>query len=111
MKSLADILFFSAGVCLLAHIALCFVLQWRLRDQEGLIQRLFSIPNEVLLKGSSIDLRLLRARYYLPFSRLDLGNARLDALDRIFLIAARVTGFMVPAGSLMFFIVPFIQAS
>lgn len=111
MKSLADILFFSAGASLLAHIALCFGLLWRLRDKKDLIQRLFAVPNEVLLKGSDIDIRLLRARYYLPFARLDLGNVRLDVLDRFCLVAARITGFMVPACSLMFFVVPVIQTS
>jgi hypothetical protein len=111
VKSLPDILFFFAGVCLLAHMVLCFMLLRRLREQKDLIQRLFAVPNEVLLKGSDIDVKLLRARYYWPFARLDLGNEQLDVLDRCYLLAARITGFMMPACSVMFFAVQFIQAS
>lgn len=111
MDVLLDVSFFVAGVSLLAHLGLCIWLQRRLRAREDLLQELFAIPNEGVTRGRNIGIRLLRARYYLPWARPALRNSQLDALDRIVLAAGKMTGLAVPIACLTFFIVSFVQAA
>lgn len=111
MDTILDTLFFVAGACLIAHIGLCIWLQRRLKVREDLLQELFSIPNEVVTRGGNVSVRLLRARYYLPWVRLALRNPQLDSLDLIVLAAGRMTGLIVPAACVAFFILSFVQAT
>ena len=111
MDVLLDVLFFVAGICLLVHIGLCLWLQRRLRNREELLQELFAIPNEIVAGGRHVGVRLLRARYYLPWVRLAPHNSQLDALERILLAAGKMTGLIVPMGCLAFFILSFVQAT
>lgn len=111
MNALLDGLFFIGGGSLLAHFAVCTWVRSRLSDHHDLLRALFAIPNEVLLRGSGIELRLLRARYYLPWVRVPLNDVQLDLLDRIALSLARVTGLVVPTALLAFFVAAFVQAS
>jgi hypothetical protein len=111
MDVLLDTFFFVAGVCLLVHIGLCIWLQRRLRAREDLLQELFAIPNEAVTRDGNVGVRLLRARYYLPWVRPALHNFQLDSLDRIVLAAGRITGLVVPIACLTFFILSFVQAA
>jgi hypothetical protein len=84
------VLFFAAGACLIAHFAFCAILQQRLRGRDDAFREFFAIPNEPLIRGGNVEIRLLRARYYLPWTR---SKAELDAMDRTILAAAQLTGF------------------
>jgi hypothetical protein len=96
---------------LLAHIGLCVGLQWRLRDRTDLLRELFAVPNEALTRGSNTGIRLLRARYYLPWVHVAGGKAQLDTPERMTLLVARMTGLFVPVACLVFFVGSFVQAT
>jgi hypothetical protein len=84
MYTLMDMLFFAAGILLLAHLIFCVVAARRLIDHGGAISQLFGTSNR--------SVRLLRVRYYLPWIRLDLGP--LSPIARILVFATRLTGFL-----------------
>lgn len=111
MDVFLDALFFVTGVCLLAHIGICIWLQRRLRDREDLLQKFFAMPNEIVTRGRNAGVRLLRARYYLPWVRPAPNNSQLDVLERILFAAGKMTGLVVPMGCLAFFILSFVQTA
>jgi hypothetical protein len=111
VNDLLDGLFFAGGGCLHAHLGICSWAQRRLSDHEDLRRRLFAIPNEILMRDSGVEVRLLRARYYLPWVRISLGDVQLDSLSRIALTLARVTGLVTPIALLAFFVASFVQAA
>src|SRR5205823_1383082 len=103
-----DLLFVLAGVALLAHVALCALLQRRLREERNVLHELFATPNQALLGSSSF--RLLRARYYLPWQGVPATIRSLDAGSRAILAVTRVTGLLVPTCSLAFLGLSMVQA-
>ena len=107
MNALIDALFEIAGMTMLGHLALCVVLQWRLRSQENIVLELFAVPNSLLSKG--IGPRLLRTRYYWPWTKFNLVES-LEVRDQIILVAARVTGLFVPIALLAFLAMSILQA-
>jgi hypothetical protein len=109
MDTLMDTLIVVAGIALVSHVALCVVLQRRLREHEDVLKELFAIPNSRLSEG--VGVRLLRVRYYLPWAKSGLDSSRIDAVSRTVLVAARVTGLVVPIALLAFLATPFLQAS
>ena len=107
MDTLMDSLIVVAGASLIGHVALCVVLQWRLRDRQDVIQELFAVPNRRLSKG--VGVRLLRVRYYLPWMRPAVNSSLIDGVSRTILVAAKATGLIVPIALLAFLSVPFLQ--
>jgi hypothetical protein len=107
MDTLMDVLIVVAGAALVGHVALCVVLQWRLREHEDVIKELFAIPNNVLSKD--VGVRLLRVRYYVPWVRFRFDASRIGPVNRTVLVAARVTGLIVPIALLAFLSAPFVQ--
>jgi hypothetical protein len=95
-----DLLLVIGGSALLAHAVLCQLLQRRLRDRSDLLQALFAIPNEAILKDSSF--RLLKARYYLSLHMLPEEVRSLDHTSRTILTLARLTGLLMPVCLLTF---------
>ena len=108
MSSAMDLLFFIAGSALLAHIALCLLLQNRLTGNTAALNELFASPNERLIKKSSF--RLLRVRYYLAW-RLTPQSLQVMSLGhRVLFTFAKMTGLLVPICSLGFLALSAIQA-
>jgi hypothetical protein len=92
--------FFAGGVVMLAHIALCALLVRGLADNGAAKEALMAIPNRPLAPTSSI--RLLRARYYLPWQSLPPTLNQLDPWTRRILQAARISGLLFVASMLGF---------
>src|ERR1700692_539397 len=95
-----DLLLVIGGSALLAPAVLCQLLQRRLRDRSDLLQALFAIPNEAILKHSSY--RLLKARYYLSLHMLPEEVHSLDQTSRTILTLAKLTGLLMPVCLLAF---------
>jgi hypothetical protein len=92
--------FFAGGVAMLAHIALCALLVRGLADNGAAREALMAIPNRPLAPTSSI--RLLRARYYLPWQSLPPTLNQLDPWTRRILQAARISGLLFVVSMLGF---------
>jgi hypothetical protein len=107
MEALMKNLFSVAGVALFGHIVFCSALRLRLCDRDDVIRELFAVPNSFITGG--VGPRLLRLRYYLPWREPAADSLEGDALSRILLFCASVTGLTVPIAFLAFFIVPFIE--
>jgi hypothetical protein len=75
---------------MLAHIAVCALLVRDLANNGAAKETLMAIPNRPLAPTSSI--RLLRARYYLPWQSLPPTNNELEPWVRSALLTARITG-------------------
>jgi hypothetical protein len=95
-----DLLLVIGGSALLAHAVLCQLLQRRLRDRPDVLQTLFAIPNQAILKDSSY--RLLKARYYLSWQSLPEQARSIDPTSRTMLALARLTGLLMPVCLLSF---------
>lgn len=108
MDRLIDLLLVVGGSALLAHCALCFFLQRRLRDRPDVLRALFAIPNSAIVKESSV--RLLKARYYLLWRRLPEDLESIDPTSGTMLILARLTGLLMPVGLLGFIGISIFQA-
>lgn len=77
---------------MLAHIALCALLVRGLANNGAAKEALMAIPNRPLAPTSSI--RLLRARYYLPWQSLPPTIIELEPWVRRTLLTARITGLL-----------------
>jgi hypothetical protein len=86
------LLFFAGGLAMLAHIALCALLVRGLANNGAVKEALMAIPNRPLAPTSSI--RLLRARYYLPWQSLPPTINELEPWVRRTLQTARITGLL-----------------
>ena len=84
--------FFAGGVAMLAHIALCALLVRGVANNGAAKETLMAIPNRPLAPTSSI--RLLRARYYLPWRSLPPTINELEPWVRRTLLTARITGLI-----------------
>lgn len=84
--------FFASGAAMLAHIALCALLVRGLANDRAAKEALMAIPNRPLAPTSSI--RLLRARYYLPWQSLPANINELEPWVRRTLLTARITGLI-----------------
>jgi hypothetical protein len=100
-------LFSVAGVALLGHIVFCSALRRRLRDRDDVIRELFAVPNSFITGG--VGPRLLRLRYYLRWREPAADSLEGDALSRILLSCASVSGLIVPIAFLAFLVVPFVE--
>jgi hypothetical protein len=98
---MAGVLFYAGGMAMLAHIALCALLVRGLSDNDAAKEALMAIPNRPLTPATSI--RLLRARYYLPWQSLPPAIDELDPWIRRTLMAARITGLLFVVSMLGFF--------
>lgn len=85
-----------------AHVALSLALRALVRGNGTLAAELFAIPNEWI--GRSWGLRLLRARYYLPWRQAPSEMRQQDLLARITFVLARLTGLVVPVAMLAFLV-------
>jgi hypothetical protein len=104
-----DLLFYLAGFALLAHIALCLLLQRGLLDNPTVLRELFATPNERLV--GNLQFRLLRVRYYLPWRPAPPSLDAMSPGGRIMLNFARATGILMPLCALAFLVLSFIQAT
>jgi hypothetical protein len=95
-----------AGLALITHLVFCMILRRRLRDHEGTVQELFAVSNGLLGGGGP---RLLRMRYYWPWTRVAAIDA-LDANDRVILSVTRVSGLVMPLAVLAFLAMSVAQA-
>jgi len=95
-----NVLFVTAGMALLAHVALSLSLQRRLTDRPDVLQALFANPNRFMAKESSF--RLLRARYYLCWRKLPEQVNSIDSSLRKQSTLARLTGLLMPVCALGF---------
>jgi hypothetical protein len=86
------LLLLMAGSAMLAHFGLCWLLRRGLADDTAAARDLMAIPNRPL--GTPDYVRLLRVRYYFPWSSLPPSASDLDGRVRLILMAARVTGFI-----------------
>jgi hypothetical protein len=89
---MTGLFFFAGGVAMLAHIALCALLLRGLANNGAAKEALMAIPNRPLAPTSSI--RLLRARYYLPWQALPPTINELEPWVRRTLLTARITGLL-----------------
>src|SRR5258708_32623012 len=107
MSSAMDLLFFIAGCALVAHIALCLLLQNMLLNNTAALNKLFAIPNERLVKKSGF--RLLRVRYYFLWQQTSqsLGMSR---GENVLFNLAKATGLLMPICALSFIALSVIQA-
>jgi hypothetical protein len=87
-----DLLFYVAGIALLSHFALCFLLQHRLRDNLPARRELFATPNEVV--GGPSRFKLLRARYYLLWGQGPTSRQTMSSGQIILFNFARTTGLL-----------------
>lgn len=110
MKSVVDAMIVVGGGALVAHVLLCIVLQFRLRDHEDLARRLLAIPNRALLDDTT-GVRLLRARYYLPWVRSGTDDSELDVVTRLVVAATRITGLIVPVALIGFILASILESS
>jgi hypothetical protein len=92
--------FFAGGVAMLAHIALCALLVRGLANHSSAKEALMAIPNRPL--GATSSIRLLRARYYLPWQSLPPPTSDLEPRMLRILQAARITGLLFVASMLGF---------
>jgi hypothetical protein len=88
----SGLLFFASGMAMLAHLALCALLVRGLADNGVVKEALMAIPNRPLHPTSSM--RLLRARYYLPWQSLPPTINELEPRVRFILQTARITGLL-----------------
>ena len=104
-----NILFDVAGAALLMHLILCWLLKGSLTANAEVLQELFAIPNQGLVKSSSFQ--LLRVRYYIPWkSSLSNGIRSMNGFQRLILCLARITGLLVPLCALAFLALAAFQA-
>jgi hypothetical protein len=89
---MTGLFFFAGGAAMLAHIALCALLVRGLANDGATKETLMAIPNRPLAPASSI--RLLRARYYLPWQTLPATINELKVWVRGTLLTARITGLV-----------------
>jgi len=89
---MTELLFFAGGVAMLVHLALCALLVRGLATNGALKVALIAIPNRPLAPTSSI--RLLRARYYLPWQSLPPTINELEPWVRRTPQTARITGLL-----------------
>jgi hypothetical protein len=97
-----------AGIALLTHIALCWVLLNVLNDPD-VLRELFAIPNEWAVGKSRF--RLLRARYYLPWRSVPGDPQSLSQGQRTLFRLAQMTGLLMPLCALGVIALSMIQAS
>ena len=102
-------LFYVAGYAMLTHVVLCFILRRGLGKGSDIEGEILAILNRWL--GSPIDFRLLRVRYYWPWTALPAGTKALAPWVRTTLTMARITGLLFPLGLLGFFVGVFLTAS
>jgi hypothetical protein len=102
------LLFLTAGIAMFLHLALCVILRRGLSNHPAIEDALFAVPNRVL--GTPNFIRLLRVRYFMPFSRLPEEAHRLESWVRITLMATRVTGLCFICAILGFFVAAFVEA-
>jgi hypothetical protein len=101
--------FFAAGVAMFAHVALCALLIRGLENHGAAKEALMAIPNRPLATTSGI--RLLRARYYLPWQSLPPSMNELELWVRRTLQAARITGLLFVASVFGFLVAEVASAS
>ena len=89
---LTGLLFFAGGVAMLVHIALCALLVRGLGNNGATKEALMAIPNRPLAPTSRM--RLLRARYYLPWQSLPPTINELAPWIRRTLQTARIAGLL-----------------
>jgi hypothetical protein len=89
---MTGLFFFAGGMAILVHIALCALLVRGLANNGAAKEALMAIPNRPLAPTSSI--RLLRARYYLPWQSLPPTINELEPWVRRTLQTARITGLL-----------------
>jgi hypothetical protein len=106
---MTGLFFYAGGMAMLAHIALCALLVRGLANNGAAKEALMAIPNRPLAPASSI--RLLRARYYLPWQSLPPTISELDPWVRGILQAARITGLICVASMLGFLAAEVVSAS
>jgi hypothetical protein len=108
LERYTELLIYIAGAAILLHVALCLALQRVLRDHVETLQELFAIPNEPLSDGHGV--RLLRARYYLPWHDTPPIVSRTTRSVRLMLVIARFSGVLAPAAFIAFFALEFMQS-
>ncbi len=86
MELIVDGMSFVGDGALIAHILLCIVLQFRLRDLDEMARRLMAVPNRVLLSDGA-RIMLLRARYYLPWVSYGADKSELNITTRLVVVA------------------------
>jgi len=94
---------------MLAHLGLCALLLRGLESNVVARDALMAIPNRPLAPTSRI--RLLRARYYLPWQSLPPGASDLKPWVRRTLLASRIAGFLFAGSVIGFLVAIFAQAS
>jgi hypothetical protein len=104
-----DLLFYMAGVALLAHIALCLLLQHGLIDDPTVLRELFVTPNKWAVGNSRFQ--LLRARYYLPWRSVPGNLQSMSRGQRALFRLAQVTGLLMPLCALASTALDVIRAS
>jgi hypothetical protein len=95
------VLFNVAGVALLAHLAICWLLQRSLAISPGTLEELFAIPNRGL--GNKSKFQLLRISYYFPWKSVSRKTEPMDTSQKFMLRLAQITGMLVPLCILTFF--------
>jgi hypothetical protein len=104
---LLNVVFYVAGVALLVHLAICWLLQRSLTSNPDALQELFASPNQVLGKSR---FQLLRVRYYVPWRAASSILPSMDVPQRLMLTLARISGILVPLCFLIFFALSASQA-
>jgi hypothetical protein len=107
--SIPDVLFWTFGIFLLAHIGSCAVLCRALSTRPELEGELFATPNRPL--GTPPAFRLLRARYYLTWQATPSGVRSLEPWVRSTLTLARITGALFLIGGIGFPFAAFVTAT
>ena len=102
-----DAFFLISGLAMLIHMALCAVAS-RAITSPGLKTELFAVPNRLL--GTPPAIRLMRVRYYWPFSSLPDEARALEPSVRAVLLAARATGLCFLCAILGFLGAAFVEA-
>jgi hypothetical protein len=106
--NISEVFFYTAGIAMLAHMALSAVAVRSLAEHSAVAAELFAVPNRPL--GTPGWIRLMRVRYFLPFSAMPETTRTLDSGIRGLLWATRLTGFCFACAILGFFISAFVEA-
>jgi len=105
----AEFFLMAGGVAMFAHLGLCALLLRGLENNGSFREALMAIPNRPL--GTPLSIRLLRARYYLPWQSLPPGASDLEPWVRRTLLASRIAGFLFAVSVIGFFVAIFAEVS
>ncbi|MGH8864730.1 MAG: hypothetical protein ACREVZ_08830 [Burkholderiales bacterium] len=102
-----DMMFQILGISMLLNIVLSLVAASRIIDPV-LKDGLFGIPNRYL--GTPASIRLLRFRYFLPFTSLPANSDSLEPSVKVLIFGARIAGLCFLCAAVGFIVAAFMEA-